>query len=187
MNPKLRNNFLAATIAAMIASTTWAAENTPGYQDTMPQTQPGQSMENRPPVGSESGHMSPDAARSENPLYSRTPDDLKNDEVVDLNGEKVGTVKEVVAGHDRASAHAVISSGGFLGLGDSEIVVPLDELQPAGEKLQISETKDNLESRQEYTPEGYIELDPDRPISEFSAFEPVPGEPASATEPEIWQ
>lgn len=181
MNPKLRKSCIAAAMAALITSPVWAVE--PGYPDPMQQSDPAQ------PMGSEPGYTNPDAAASrDNPLYSRTPDDLKREEVIDVSGEKVGTVKEVVAGYDRASAHVVISSGGFLGLGDTEIVVPLDELQPVGDKLQISDTKETLQQRREYMPEEYIELNPDRPISEFSAFEAAPGTGAPATSPgETWQ
>lgn len=66
----------------------------------------------------------------------------------------------------------MVSSGGFLGIGDNEIIVPLEEMRILDDKLQVNETKESLQAREEYKPGVYIELQPDRPISEFSAFEP---------------
>ena len=180
MNSMLRKTLMAASIAAVLAAPAWAVEDMPGYQGSQPQEEPGQPMEAMPPMDSEPGHASPGSVSNENPLYSRTPAELKRDEVVDVTGTKVGTVKSVVAGQDRASAHAVVSSGGFLGIGASDIVVPLDEMRIMDDKLQVNDTKESLQARGQYQPESYIELSPDRPISEFSAFEPVeePSEPA---------
>lgn len=147
-----------------------------------------------PPIGEGRRVGPPDEPRmgdapsdpsADNPLYARTPDELRDSEVIDVQGEKVGKIKSVVLGPDRDEALAVISSGGLLGIGATEIVVSVDDLRPADDgTLQASASKKDLEARGEYMPELYVELEPDKPISEFSAFEPVPGddEPA-ATEP----
>lgn len=172
MNTKLHGTLMVTALAAALHSPLWAVEDTPGYQDTRPRSEAGQPMEGVSPMDNEPGYASPGATTDKNPLYSRTPAELQQDEVLDVSGTKVGTVKSVVAGQDRASAHVVVSSGGFLGIGDNEIIVPLEEMRILDDKLQVNETKESLQAREEYKPGVYIELQPDRPISEFSAFEP---------------
>jgi sporulation protein YlmC with PRC-barrel domain len=185
MNMKLHKNLMAGAIAALLASPAWAAEDAQGYPAAPSRTDTGQPMEAAPPMDRDPGYAQPGTASGESPLYTLTPVELKREEVVDTTGAKVGTVKKVVASHDRASAHAVISSGGVMGIGATDIVVPLDELQPMGDKLQASGTRETLESNPEYVPEDYVELDPGRPISEFSAFEPKPekSDPAGVPAP----
>lgn len=173
MNTKLRKTLIAGAVAALITAPAWAAEDAPAYQDEVPQVESGQPMEGAPQYGAEPDVAAPAPLAMDNPLYARTPEELRRVEVIDPAGDKVGRIKTVVLGPDRDSAHAVISYGGFLGLGAREVIVSLDELQIAEDKLQISATKEELEARGDYAPEQYVELEPDRPISEFSAFEPM--------------
>lgn len=123
-----------------------------------------------PPMGA-----GPGDAITDNPLYGRTPDELRDFDVVDAEGEKIGKIKAVVLGPERDDARAVIGVGGFLGLGDREVIVSLDELELIDDKLRVVATQEELEAR-EYVPELYVELEPDKPISEFSALEPLPNE-----------
>ncbi|HRQ59385.1 MAG TPA: PRC-barrel domain-containing protein [Azoarcus taiwanensis] len=127
----------------------------------------------------------------DNPLYSRSADDLDGMEVVDSTGDKIGDVKQIVLAPDRKSAHAVISAGGFLGMGARDIMVSLDELKPMDDKLQLNVTKDEIASLKDAEPDAdkYAEVKGDTPISgsivEFSAFEkgkePVKPEAAPMT------
>jgi len=102
-------------------------------------------------------------------------------EVIGSDGENIGKVKSIVASKNRDQVHAVITSGGFLGLGTREILVPLDELKVVGDKqLQAEFSQDSVESLPEYQSREYGELESDRPISEFSAFEPMKGKDGPA-------
>ncbi|WP_168735205.1 PRC-barrel domain-containing protein [Pseudothauera rhizosphaerae] len=188
MNTKLRKSLMGGAIAALLtASPAWAAEESPGtYGEPIPRSgtvPPGQPVESVPaetlpqesaPARDMPGTASPGSAASSNPLYARTPEDLRGLEVVDVAGKKVGKLKTLVLGPDGQSAHAVISSGGFLGLGAHESIVSLDQLQLLeGGRLQASASAEDLAASGDYAPERYVELRPDRPISEFSAFEPI--------------
>jgi sporulation protein YlmC with PRC-barrel domain len=63
-------------------------------------------------------------------------------EVVGSDGEDIGKIKTVVTDPDHTKVQAVISSGGFLGLGAREILVSLDELQPIdSDKVQANFTQ----------------------------------------------
>ncbi len=150
MNPKLYKILLAGAFMASIALPTWGIDEAPGSANAAP------SM----------------GSVNENPIYRKTPDELWRREVFDRSGEKVGTIRTVVSSQDKGSAHAVITDGGIMGYGATEIAVPLKRLQLVDGKLQIDDTKQALQASNLYIPGSYVELKPDRPISEFSAFEP---------------
>lgn len=177
MNPNLRKTLIGSAIAVLVATPTWAAEETIPRSDTAPQGDIVEPMEAAPGTGAPGEGApttaSPDPAVGGNPLYARTPEELRGLEVVDLAGKKVGKVKTLVLGADGQSAHAVISSGGFLGLGAREIIVSLDTLQLLDGRLQAGTSVEDASAAGSYEPDEYVELQPDRPISEFSAFEPV--------------
>lgn len=183
MNPKLRMTLIAAAIASLIAGPTLAAGDKAEQSADMPQAEQNQPMDAAPSTEGDPGMASPDQSVTEHPLYSHTPQELQGSEVLDVAGESVGEVKKVVLGPDGQSAYAVVESGGLLGIATTEIIVAIDELESAeAGKLQANATKEELEARGEYAPEQYAELEPDKPISEFSAFEPEPrdDEPAAA-------
>ncbi|MDO9600195.1 MAG: PRC-barrel domain-containing protein [Azoarcus sp.] len=190
MNPNLRKTVMGSAIVVLLASPVWAAEDSATNPDTIPRSgavpqgdvvqpmeaAPGEVRPNQAmPSDGAPGMASPDPAVVGNPLYARTPEDLRGLEVVDLAGKKVGKIKTLVLGLDGQSAHAVISSGGFLGLGAREIVVSLDDLQLLEGRLQTSASVEDVSTggSYEHDPDQYVELKPDRPISEFSAFEPI--------------
>lgn len=150
MNPRLHKTLMACAIAVLIAPPAWAVDDA---------------------FSSQASSM--DSTDRGPPLYDHTPDELWRNEVVDVAGDKVGTVKTVVRSKDTGEAHAVITYGGIRGFGTSEIVIALDEMQRTNGKLQVNETREALHARGGYAPASYVELRPDRPISEFSAFDPL--------------
>lgn len=108
-------------------------------------------------------------------LQSMTPSQLRGADVIGSNGEQIGTVKKVVQSRQDGNIHAVIASGGMLGVGDREISVPLDRLSYEDGKLRLSASADELKARPAFRNEQFVEVQPmDQPISEFSAFEAVP-------------
>ena len=116
-------------------------------------------------------------------LQTMTPSQLRGTEVIGTNGEQIGSVKKVVQSRQDKNIHAVISSGGVMGVGDREFTVPLDRMRYEGGKLRLSATADELRSSPVYRDEQYVEVRPmDQPISEFSAFETVPDRTAPRRE-----
>lgn len=160
MSSIYRKSLLAGAIAALVAVPMGAAA------DSYTEGQTKQQM--RSQMGA-SGQV-----------QTMTPSQLRGTEVVGINGEQIGSVKTVVRSRQDKNIHAVISAGGFLGVGDKEITVPLDRMRYEDGKLRLSATEDELKARPAYRSEQYVELQPrDQPISEFSAFETVPDKPAS--------
>ena len=113
----------------------------------------------------------------DNPLYTRSGDDLAGVEVVDSTGDKVGEVIRILLGPDRKSAHALISVGRIHGMGARDVMVSLDELKPMNDKLQMGATKAEIDLLKGETPDPdkYVEVKGNTSISgsivEFSAFE----------------
>lgn len=187
MDINIRKAILAGAIAAVISAPTFAAEGVqydgsseaPGKTESdMPmrgQSTTGNSMDSQQNMGHKSMGTTAKSQVKDNPIYSRSADSFDGVEIVDVAGEEVGTIKSVVLAKDRRSAHAVVSTGGMLGVGTRDILVSLDELKAVDDKLQMNITQKQLETRQEYQSEQYVELEGDKPIggaiSEFSAFE----------------
>jgi putative membrane protein len=82
-------------------------------------------------------------------------DEVLGSSVVNENGEEVGTIEDLVV---KDEAHyAVLSVGGFLGLGEKNVAIPLDELKLGEDEsyLMSTETEDQLEELPEYEAAQY--------------------------------
>jgi hypothetical protein len=73
----------------------------------------------------------------------------------------------------RGCIQAVISSGGLLGFGASEVAVPIDTLELFDqEQLKIQASGEELAAREDYVPDAYVPLAPtDKPLGDFPAVE----------------
>lgn len=85
-------------------------------------------------------------------LASMTVGDLLGKNVIEANGETIGEVDYVVM--DQGKLSAVIGIGGFLGLGEYTVAVPVSELQIAAEDedaLKLTRwTETELENQPEF-------------------------------------
>lgn len=99
------------------------------------------------------------------------PKDYDGKDVVNAKGDKVGEVDKLVVSTGDQKVYAVVGVGGFLGIGEKDVAIPLEQLQPQGDNLVLSSgiTEDELKNSMRYNE------------SEFSAFEPesdAQGKPA---------
>jgi len=183
MTTHYRNALLAGAIAALTASPSWvsaqqaeAPPTTSGQQEQPTVGAPPASSANpmkSAPVGALLSHDT--NHRGDRLLSALTPQQLKHMEIVDVSGEKIGKVEDVVRSREDGFIYAVVSSGGLLGIGAKEVTIPIETLEAQGDKLRISATKDEVERWPEYQDDRYAELEPmNKPISEFSAFEAIP-------------
>jgi putative membrane protein len=71
--------------------------------------------------------------------------------VVNADGEEVGTIEDLVMDQDQVT-YAVLSVGGFLGIGDKKVAVLFDDLQVGEDEvyLMTSATREQLEQLPEY-------------------------------------
>lgn len=87
-----------------------------------------------------------------------TAERLSGASVYGPNGEAVGEVSEIVIGSDEEAVESVVvDAGGFLGIGEKPVELPLEDIDilrsDDGEELRIGipMTKDELETMPEYT------------------------------------
>jgi hypothetical protein len=72
--------------------------------------------------------------------------------VVNDANETVGKVDDVIIGNDGKSAFAILSVGGFLGVGTKLVALPYDSLKVQNNKLTMpGATKDALKGLPEFT------------------------------------
>ena len=68
--------------------------------------------------------------------------ELKGKDVVDARGDTVGEIRDV------QGQNAVVAVGGFLGIGEKEVMIPKDRLTPVGSgsarKFQTNMTKEQI-------------------------------------------
>jgi len=189
MSAIFRKSLVAGAIAALISAPGWgqsAADpsttgQTPGqpseYQITPPGTLGAQpESQSGSQLGTQAGSQTGAQAALSGPLSSMTPAQLRTMSVVDQAGEEVGTVHSVVRNLSDQNIQLVISPAGSVP-GMKQVAIPLEEVNLMGEKLQLSSTRAEISARPEMQPAQVVELTPaDQPISDFAAFEPVPGQ-----------
>jgi putative membrane protein len=109
-----------------------------------------------------------EAARPANPFGEMTANDLIGQKVVNKKGDKVGKIDDIVLNSSDKAVLAVISVGGFLGIGDKLVAVPFDQLQLDKDKaiLMSSTTEEQLKTMPEYKKDqkDYSVYPRDRPI-----------------------
>ena len=79
-------------------------------------------------------------------------DSLIGHDVVDANGDKIGSVQSVIVGDDGQAEAVVVGVGGFLGVGERNVALDWSQLALSddGEVLALGLTKDELEALPEY-------------------------------------
>jgi hypothetical protein len=61
-------------------------------------------------------------------------------------GDSIGTVEDLIMAPDRAVTHAIVGAGGFLGLGEHDVLIPVDQFKFENERLTLpGATKETLE------------------------------------------
>jgi len=79
-------------------------------------------------------------------------DDLVGKTVRNPAGDKIGEVDSVLLGNDGRTAALVIGVGGFLGLGERNVAVPMNRFTfvQGGDSIGLNATKDELKAMAEY-------------------------------------
>lgn len=89
-----------------------------------------------------------------------TTENLNDADVYGLNNEEIGEIEDFVVDANGQITGAIIEVGGFLGLGEKEVLVPMDRLQimTAGgaftdARVYIDSTEERLEALPEFEAE----------------------------------
>lgn len=119
------------------------------------------------PAATDATPMESTGALGEISRVFATADDLDDVEVWGTTGEEIGEVEDVVV--DAAGTHyIVLEVGGFLGLGEEEVAIPMDRFAARGEEglVLVGMTADELEALAEAQEDtaGYTVLEGATPI-----------------------
>jgi hypothetical protein len=99
------------------------------------------NLENR--TSSDNSHSAHGAVGAKRQIQISTGDDqlqsidakaLEDRKVVNLQNKAIGEVEEVVAGPNGVPA-LVVEAGGVMGIGEKEVLIPLDEVRLSGNQL----------------------------------------------------
>ena len=144
----LKHTLTAAALAAILASPAFAQVNKP---DTMGKPDAAQSsMPNLSNVGHESF------------VQSQHATDWRGSKLIGAivygpDNASIGSVNDVLIGNDGKVRAVVIGVGGFLGVGEKNVAVPLDSLNitrkpdsSAIDKISVTYTKDELKNAPQF-------------------------------------
>jgi len=185
MKPDYRKSILALALASVITLPAWSAsdpassseQSEPNLESTSTDRiqDDGQQIQLSRDTDDARVSVTEKQPGTLDPMMSITPDDLYQRDVIGSEGEKIGHVSDVVSHRGDGTIYTVIYTGGFLGLiGGTRHVIPLSELRFEDKKLHLDTTREGLSQRKLYEEGVYTMVQPhDRPISEFSAFEPA--------------
>lgn len=105
-------------------------------------------------VNSADGSQQIQLSTGENQLQPVAARSLVDRKVVNLQNKAIGEVEEVVNGPNGIAA-LVVEAGGFMGIGEKEVLIPLDEVRLSGNQLiwesqmDASQLKDSQQHRYE--------------------------------------
>jgi PRC-barrel domain len=177
----MRTRMLMATVAAFALAMPVAAQDKTKPMQTEQSAQPAQAQgtmqQNQAPAMTE-GQPADQSATEQMTTEEQPPADMKfieaqaetqflaNDEVigkdvVNVKDEDVGEIADLVMDPDQKLVGVVISVGGFLGVGDKWVAVPVDQIefpkedQPA--RLLAAVTADQLKNAPDFTTKEAIQ------------------------------
>jgi sporulation protein YlmC with PRC-barrel domain len=105
------------------------------------------------------------AATSEPMWYSEMRgEEIVGQNIYGTNGEEIGEIDNVVMSQRGSTPEALVGVGGFLGLGERNVAIPLNQIQMEGDRLTTSMTKEEIGAMQEYDANAYEEWDRTRPL-----------------------
>ena len=169
----MRTQILMATVAAVALAAPVAAQD-----QTKPRPEAAAGAETAPPVVTE-GQPAEEAAGQEMAAEEATPpadmqfievqedaqflayDEVIGQDVVNVMDEEVGEIADLVMDPDQKLVGVVLSVGGFLGVGEKWVAVPVDQIQfPANDqpaRLLAAVTPEQLENAPDFTTKEAIE------------------------------
>ncbi|WP_051630573.1 PRC-barrel domain-containing protein [Afifella pfennigii] len=80
-----------------------------------------------------------------------TVDDIDDMDIVGSDGEKIGEVEDVLGSSDGTSMAVAAEVGGFLGMGEHVVIIPLDNARIVNGKLVVAMTAEEIEALDEWS------------------------------------
>lgn len=81
--------------------------------------------------------------------------------LVDQDGNQIGELTDLIVHPDQGNVYAVLSVGGFLGIGDKQVALPFNRLQFVGHNVSLMSQKDeaSLGNLPDYDERHWLSLD----------------------------
>lgn len=119
-----------------------------------------QQIQTEPQTQEQQITQQPQARQPQDPQV--TPADLRmlrGLPVQTAQGEELGEIDDIVM-DDAGNTGFVVSVGGFLGIGDTEILVPADEVEVRGDTIvwQTAMSRDQIEEQAQYDEQDYVSM-----------------------------
>ena len=123
-----------------------------------------------PALPSTSGVQPPEVAPAQptTPMKQMTVSALTDKDLVGARDNEVGDIERVVESNADKKQHLVISRGGFLGLFETEVLVPLENVAAQGDRIVLRNlTEEQVKALPKYTTDdkAYRELDSSQTVS----------------------
>ncbi len=84
------------------------------------------------------------------PGLSMRVDEVEDITVVDAAGETIGEIDEVLGTTDGTPVAVVVEAGGFLGIGEKDVIVDISRLSKNGDAVVLDMTKADIEALPEW-------------------------------------
>ncbi len=149
------------------------AQNDPSQQPTMNQDQSepqavGTTAATGAAMSNDNATASSDSM-NDNPLYAMRGNEIVGKDVYGSNGDEIGEVDDVVISRGAGKSPAVIIGvGGFLGIGERDVAIPLDQIRMEQDRLVTDMTREQIGGMEAYDQNNWDSWDADRPINQAS-------------------
>lgn len=113
-------------------------------------TQQGQTGQQQTGQAGETGQQSG--------LSNLSAEELRGQTIVTSDGEEIGQINEVGYSSTHQERVATVEVGGFLGVGQKQIAIPLSKIQKSvddPEAVQTSMTRESIEAEEEFDETGF--------------------------------
>jgi PRC-barrel domain len=113
-------------------------------------------------------------------------DEVIGKSVVNMMDEEVGTISDLVMDQDQKLVGVVLSVGGFLGIGDKWVAIPVDQIEfPTAEepaRLVVAVTEEQLKNAPDFTTREEVEAEEAAAQAQQQATQQQPPAPATANQ-----
>jgi sporulation protein YlmC with PRC-barrel domain len=141
----------------------------PAFAQTSNDARGGEAMAQSKPAtpGSQAGTSTP--ATTGETWYGRfSADELIGKNVVNAKGDNVGEIEDIVVDPSSKAMYAIVSVGGFLGMGDKDVAMSFDQLRLGSDDaiLMSEQSEDQLKQLPAYDKNRYEKVKPGQPLGE---------------------
>jgi sporulation protein YlmC with PRC-barrel domain len=142
------------------ASTTGSAVPLPSQTRSDAAGRPAASTAGQAATGGSLSGATAGATSPSSPLGGMEADRIIGMDVVNAEGKEVGEIKDLVLDRQQV-AHAVISVGGFLGIGAKDVAVPFEQLRIGQDNVTLMSDSSEAELKQmpEYKKDSYTRIE----------------------------